>query len=252
EYALDILAHLKQIEMRSSPDPNYMVKQQFIEWSHRETLVRWLIAVQERLKLVPVILLHSVNLLDRFLSSPKARYVPRTKLQLVGLACLSIAVKAEDRLQPLVADFAARSATCSSTDVNLCETIILKVLSWDVAYANPMDFLGIFTKANNHGHNVKAGLIAQYLLEVASLVAELIAAPPSLLAAAALWLARISIGSDIWTPTLAQYSSYSESALIPTANLMLNKILRANKREYPYIKYAQGKYMNVCQLCFWR
>lgn len=48
------------------------------------------------------------------------------------------------------------------------------------------------------------------------------------------------------TPNLAHYSSYSESSLIPTANLMLNYILKPVKHESFFKKYAGKRFFKVC------
>ena len=47
------------------------------------------------------------------------------------------------------------------------------------------------------------------------------------------------------TPNLAHYSSYPESALIPTANLMLNFVLKPIRHQSFYRKYAGKKFMKV-------
>lgn len=48
------------------------------------------------------------------------------------------------------------------------------------------------------------------------------------------------------TPNLAHYSSYPESAIIPTANIMLNYILKPIRHSSFFKKYASKKYMKVC------
>lgn len=47
------------------------------------------------------------------------------------------------------------------------------------------------------------------------------------------------------TPNLAHYSSYPESALVPTANLMLNFVLKPVRHEHFYKKYASKKFLKV-------
>jgi len=52
---------------------------------------------------------------------------------------------------------------------------------------------------------------------------------------------------NLQTPNLAHYSSYKESALLPTANLMLNYILKPIKHESFHKKYAGKRYYKVCR-----
>lgn len=47
------------------------------------------------------------------------------------------------------------------------------------------------------------------------------------------------------TPNLAHYSSYPEHALVPTANLMLNYVLRPIRHESFFKKYASKKFLKV-------
>ncbi|KAG9219584.1 hypothetical protein CCMSSC00406_0008209 [Pleurotus cornucopiae] len=63
------------------------------------------------------------------------------------------------------------------------------------------------------------------------------------MAAAAIWLARLALGLEQWTPNLAHYSSYAESGLIPTANLMLNYILKTTDHESFHKKYASKRFL---------
>jgi len=69
---------------------------------------------------------------------------------------------------------------------------------------------------------------------------------PSLVAAAGIWLARLVLDRDEeWSPNLAHYSAYSEEAILPTAAIMLNYILRPIRHESFYKKYASRKYLKA-------
>ena len=50
------------------------------------------------------------------------------------------------------------------------------------------------------------------------------------------------------TANLAHYSSYKESALIPTANLMLNYILKPIRHESFHKKYAGKRFYKVSEI----
>ena len=54
------------------------------------------------------------------------------------------------------------------------------------------------------------------------------------------------------TPNLVHYSSYAESQLVPTANTMLNYVLKPTKHESFHRKYAGKKYLQVCQFLLLR
>jgi G2/mitotic-specific cyclin 2 len=176
------------------PNPNYMAHQKDLGWPMRGILTDWLIELQERFRLLPETLFLCLNLIDRFLS---ARVVSLARLQLVGVTCMFIAAKVEEVVAPSAEELLAQTeASYSVADVFNSEKYVLKTLNWNVNYANPVHFLRRVSKADDY--NVRARTLAKYLLEIACVEWRLIAAPPSLLAAAALWLARLSLGSENW------------------------------------------------------
>ncbi|VDC07482.1 unnamed protein product [Peniophora sp. CBMAI 1063] len=245
EYVGEIFEYLKEIEKQSQPNPEYMNNQKDLAWKMRGILTDWLIQVHMRFRLLPETLFLAVNIIDRFLS---ARVVSLAKLQLVGITCMFIAAKVEEIVSPSAHDF-LRCADSSYTQVEIlqAERYILKTLEWNMSYPNPIHFLRRASKAD--GYNVQVRTIAKYCMEIACVEWRLIAAPPSLLAAAALWLSRIMLGMENWTPDLAHYSSYPESQLIPTANLMLNFILKPVRHASFYKKYASKKFMKASIFC---
>jgi len=92
DYVQDMYQHFRQQEIEKQVNPNYMLKQSYINSKMRGILVDWLVEVHLRFKLVPETLYLCVSLIDRFLSK---REVTRSKLQLVGVTCMFIASKYE-------------------------------------------------------------------------------------------------------------------------------------------------------------
>ncbi|KAJ3508562.1 hypothetical protein NLJ89_g5687 [Agrocybe chaxingu] len=233
EYVQDIFNYLKQVELTTMPNPNYMESQKELAWKMRGILTDWLIQVHVRFRLLPETLFLCVNIIDRFLS---ARVVSLAKLQLVGVTCMFIAAKFEEVVSPSVSHF-LMCADSSYTDSEIlqAERYVLKTLDWNLSYPNPVHYLRRVSKADDY--NVKVRTLGKYLLEIGVLEWRLIAAPPSLMAAASI----CSLAWP-WTPNLAHFSSYKESALIPTANLMLNYILKPIRHESFHKKYAGKRY----------
>ncbi|PPQ93566.1 hypothetical protein CVT25_005558 [Psilocybe cyanescens] len=238
EYVQDIFQYLKQVELTTMPNPNYMENQKELAWKMRGILTDWLIQVHVRFRLLPETLFLCVNIIDRFLS---ARVVSLAKLQLVGVTCMFIAAKFEEVVSPSVSHFLmCADSSYTESEILQAERYVLKILDWNLSYPNPVHYLRRISKADDY--NVKVRTLGKYLLEIGVLEWRLIAAPPSLMAAASIWLARLALGMEQWTPNLAHYSSYRESALIPTANLMLNYILKPIRHESFHKKYAGKRY----------
>ncbi|KIP03552.1 hypothetical protein PHLGIDRAFT_77416 [Phlebiopsis gigantea 11061_1 CR5-6] len=241
EYVIDIFNYLKEVEQTTMPNPNYMEMQKDLAWNMRGILTDWLIQVHSRFRLLPETLFLAINIIDRFLS---LRVVSLAKLQLVGITCLFVAAKVEEIVAPSAQNFLyCADSSYTEAEILQAERYVLKTLEWNMSYPNPIHFLRRVSKADDY--NVKSRTIAKYFLEIQCLEWRLIAAPPSLVAAAALWLARLVVGEVEWTPNLAHYSSYPESALIPTANLMLNYVLKPIKHQSFFRKYAGKKFMKV-------
>ncbi|RDB30369.1 G2/mitotic-specific cyclin cdc13 [Hypsizygus marmoreus] len=238
EYVVEIFNYLKQVEATTMPNPNYMESQKELAWKMRGILTDWLIQVHVRFRLLPETLFLCVNIIDRFLS---ARVVSLAKLQLVGVTCMFIAAKFEEVVAPSVSHFLmCADASYTESEILQAERYVLKTLDWNMSYPNPVHYLRRISKADEY--NVRVRTLAKYLLEIQCLEWRLIAAPPSLMAAAAIWLARLALGMENWTPNLAHYSSYCESALVPTANLMLNYILKPIRHDSFHKKYAGKRY----------
>ncbi|KAL5521768.1 CLB2 [Sanghuangporus sanghuang] len=241
EYTADIFNYLRHLEQLTMPNPNYMENQKELAWKMRGILVDWLIQVHSRFRLVPETLFLCVNLIDRFLS---ARVVSLAKLQLVGVTCMFIAAKVEETIAPSVTNFIYCTDSCyTEQEILQAEKYILKTLDWNLSYPPPYNFLRRISKADEY--NVQTRTLGKYFCEVGCLEWRLIAAPPSLLAASAMWLARLVLDCPDWTPNLRHFSSYPEEALLPTANLMLNYILKPIAHESFFKKYASKRFMKA-------
>jgi G2/mitotic-specific cyclin 2 len=160
----------------------------------RGILTDWLIQVHFRFRLLPETLFLAVNIIDRFLS---ARVVSLAKLQLVGIVCMFIAAKVEEVVAPSASNFLyCADSTYTESEILQAEKYILKTIDWNLSYPNPMHYLRRISKADNY--DVQARTVGKFLLEISCLEWRLLPAPPSLLAAASIWLARLILGREEW------------------------------------------------------
>ncbi|KAF8327746.1 A/B/D/E cyclin [Cantharellus anzutake] len=241
EYVVDIFQYLLQLEQQTMPNPNYIDTQRDLAWKMRGILMDWLIQVHGRFRLLPETLFLAVNIVDRFLS---ARTVSLVRLQLVGITAIFIAAKYEEIMAPSLHNFIYCSdSTYEEKDIIEAEKYILKSLDWNLSYPNPIHFLRRASKADNYDLQVRT--VAKYLIEISCVDWRLLPYPPSAIAAAGMWLARLILEKEEWTPNLEHYSGYSEEALLPGAQIMLAYLLRAVRHESFYKKYAAKKYMKV-------
>ncbi|KAJ7157973.1 g2/mitotic-specific cyclin cdc13 [Mycena crocata] len=241
EYVVDIQRYLKEAEMSTMPNPSYMASQTKLSWEMRALLNEWLIQVHTRFHLTQETLFLGINLIDRFLST---RMISPSKMQLVGMACMLIASKFEETISPAIANFIqVCEGAYTAADMLQAEQHILRALDWDLSYPSPVNYLRRISKAD--GYDPQTRTVAKYLAELVAVEYRLVAAPPSLLAAAAMWLARLALGEEVWTPTLAHYAMYAESTLLPVAAYMLRYILQPIRHDSFYKKYAGKRNMKV-------
>ena len=176
------------------PNPMYMDSQKELTWTLWGVLVHWLIQVHAYLGLMPEMLFLAVNVIDRVLS---ARVISLAKLPLVGITSLFIASKVEEVVSPPIVCFLNCTAMSYMRDEMLqVEQYVLKTLKWNLSYTNPIYFLQRVSRADDH--DVKARTIAKYLIKISCLEWRLLSAPPPLLAAATIWLARLILDNETW------------------------------------------------------
>ena len=194
EYVVEIFDYLKDIEESTMPNPDYMEHQEHLEWKLRDVLVDWLVEVHTRFHLLPETLFLAINIIDRFLSS---KVVQLDKLQLVGVTAMFIASKYEEVLSPHVQNFKhVADDGFSEAEILSAERFVLAALNYDLSYPNPMNFLRRISKADNY--EIQTRTLGKYLLEISLVDHRFMEYPPSLVAASAMYLARLILERGEW------------------------------------------------------
>lgn len=194
EYAHDIFEYLRDLEVNTIPNPNYMDHQDELEWKMRGILIDWLVEVHTRFHLLPETLFLAVNIIDRFLSE---KVVQLDRLQLVGITAMFIASKYEEVLSPHVANFShVADDGFSEAEILSAERCILGTLNYDLSYPNPMNFLRRISKADNY--DIQSRTIGKYLMEISLLDHRFMAYRPSHVAAGAMYLSRLILDRGEW------------------------------------------------------
>lgn len=194
EYANEIFEYLRDLEVKSIPNPDYMDHQDDLEWKTRGILVDWLVEVHTRFHLLPETLFLAVNIIDRFLS---AKVVQLDRLQLVGITAMFIASKYEEVLSPHVENFKRIADDgFSEAEILSAERFVLSTLNYDLSYPNPMNFLRRVSKADNY--DIQSRTIGKYLMEISLLDHRFMRYRPSHVAAGAMYLARLLLDRGEW------------------------------------------------------
>jgi hypothetical protein len=239
EYVVEIFEYLKELEIATMANPDYMDSQNELEWKMRGILVDWLLEVHTRFRLLPETLFLAVNIIDRFLS---AKIVQLDRLQLVGVTAMFIASKYEEVLSPHVQNFRHVADDGFTEDEILsAERFVLAALNYDLSYPNPMNFLRRISKADNY--DIQTRTLGKYLLEIGCLDHRFLAYPPSQIAAASMYLARLVLERGPWDATLTHYSGYTEEEIQPVLQLMIDYLSGPVVHEAFFKKYASKKFL---------
>lgn len=244
EYEEDIYNYLREAEMKNRAKPGYMKRQQDITSSMRSILVDWLVEVSEEYKLHRETLFLAVNYIDRFLSKIS---VLRGKLQLVGAASMFLAAKYEEIYPPDVKEFAyITDDTYTAQQVLRMEHLILKVLTFDVAVPTTNWFCEDFAKSCDADEKLKS--LTMFLAELTLIDMEMyLKYLPSVTAAAALCLARYSLGLEPWTEALVKKTGYEIGHFVDCLKELHRSYQGAESHQQQAIqeKYKQDKYHQV-------
>ncbi|PVU95384.1 hypothetical protein BB561_001849 [Smittium simulii] len=240
EYISDIIQYLLENEKKNMPDPNYIAKQPEISWQMRKALVNWVIKVHYHFQMFPETLFLAINLIDRFLSK---RFVAANKLQLVGLVSLFIASKYEEMSTKPIADFLlVANSTYSEKDFLTAERFLLRVIDYNLSFCGPLTFLRRVSKADNY--NLKNRTLAKYFMEISLVDHSFLPFPPSLIAAASFYTARLLSDVNEWSPIFSFLSSYSLHQLLPCVNAFVRYLVNtpASSKDTLTLKYSQKCY----------
>lgn len=163
-----------------------------IQWHMRACLVEFLIEVHLNFQLRPETLYLTCNIVDRYVSR---RVVYKKHYQLVGCAALWIASKFEDPKErvPTVRDLCeiCRDEYDESAFVQM-EGHVLATIAWRVGHPTAEAWLriacvGVCFEDSRTQH------IARFLMEITLFHREFLSFPPSVIAQAALLLARYTL-----------------------------------------------------------
>ncbi|KAJ4353290.1 G2/mitotic-specific cyclin [Didymosphaeria variabile] len=241
EYVGEIFEYLKELEIATMANPDYMDNQTELEWKMRGILVDWLLEVHTRFRLLPETLFLAVNIIDRFLST---KVVQLDRLQLVGVTAMFIASKYEEVLSPHVQNFRhVADDGFTEEEILSAERFVLSALDYDLSYPNPMNFLRRISKADNY--DIQTRTLGKYLLEIGCLDHRFIAHPPSQVAAAAMYLSRMVLDRGAWDATLSHYAGYTDDEIQPVLELMIDYLSGPVLHEAFFKKYASKKFMKA-------
>jgi len=249
EYVNEIYGYLRHLENVQNVREDYLNKSSgtMILPKMRAVLVDWLIQVHQQFNLLQETLYLTVAILDRFLQIT-AKKIERKQLQLVGVAAMFIASKYEEMYAPEIGDFVyITDRAYTESQIREMELRILSAINFELGRPLPLHFLRRNSKAGNV--DALTHTLAKYTMELTLTDYKMAHVKPSMIAAAALALSLKVLDnenksmSEIWTPTLVHYTSYSLAKISETVTKLANLILSTcNAPESAKLMAVRKKY----------
>lgn len=178
--------------------------------------------------------------------------------------CLWLASKLEDRDPPLMDDFFFISDQSVTTfALRNMERRVCKVLGFRLQRVTPFHFLPTFLRASRQCHDTACVFqspvqhnMVLYLITLGRLSCALSRYAPSVLAAAAVYLARATLDMEesnngkehrkYWSSSLAHYTGYSKDDLKNPVFLLYHYQLKAEEMNVAvYHQFSKSKYDSV-------
>ncbi|XP_021775539.1 putative cyclin-B3-1 isoform X2 [Chenopodium quinoa] len=247
EYVDDIYEYYWIMEAQSTLPENYMMIQTDVTPQMRGLLINWLIEVHFKFDLMPETLYLTVALLDRYLSVVT---IKKNEFQLIGLASLLLASKYEDFWHPKVKDLISISAESYTRKQMLeMEKSILKKLKFRLNLPTAYVFMLRFLKASQSDKRHER--LSFYLIELCLVEYETLRFRPSLLCAAAVYVARCTLYEiPGWTSLLGKHTHHEEHQIRDCAEMILriHKAASAGLLKVTYDKYIQPEFGGVAAI----
>jgi hypothetical protein len=252
EYAQDMYAYLRQLERGLVIRKNFL-QGCAINGKMRAVLVDWLVEVHGQFKLLQETLYMSVFILDCYLQVD-GLWLKRNQLQLVGVTSMFIASKVEEMYAPEINDFVyITDRSYSAEEIRAMELKILHAINFKINRPLPLHFLRRNSKAGDvdvlqHG-------LAKYFMELTLPEYEIAHQPPSLVAAACLFLSLRLLEpsatlASVWTPVLEAYSTYSRQDLMGLVFKVSEMVVKVDQSKLQAVrtKYKSKKFLKVAEL----
>ncbi|KAK1645936.1 hypothetical protein QYE76_063741 [Lolium multiflorum] len=255
-YASDIYSYLRSMEVQKKrrPAADYIERVQVdITPNMRGILVDWLVEVAEEYKLVSDTLYLTVSYIDRFLS---ANSLNRQKLQLLGVSAMLIASKYEEISPPNVEDFCyITDNTYMKQELIKMESDILNILKFEMGNPTAKTFLRLFIRSGQEDNKYPAlslEFMGSYLSELSLLEYGCVRFLPSVVAASAVFVARLTLDPDSnpWSKKLQSVTGYRASELKDCITTIHDLQLSRKGQSWNAIrdKYKQHRFKGVSAL----
>lgn len=247
EHQQEILHYLQKEESKYFIDKDYMLNQKDVNGKMRSILIDWLVDVCLKFELQPHILFNTVGLIDRYLEVVS---IERTKLQLVGVACLMITSKFEEVFPPMLKDYLSVCDNAySKKELLKIESDILIRMNFKIMHTSSYEFL-----SNYHSRlklTEREFYFAQYILENSIFDLVHLRHSNSILAAAAIFFVNKLFKKEGWPKLYEEVTNIQEIDLKMAAKDLFIILQKNEVGELKAIaiKFSEPAFYEVSNYC---
>ncbi|PKU79709.1 cyclin-D3-3-like [Dendrobium catenatum] len=184
------------------------------DWLRCEA-IQWILRMKECFGFSPQTVYQAVSYFDRFLMRRTIDDEKSWVLQLLALACLSLAAKMEEVTTPALMDYHTEQCYFDSITIQRMELLVLSTLEWRMSSVTPLSYINYFAK-KFYGRNLSRELLSKTIGFIFSILKDinLVEFRASVIAAAAVLAA---IDQKLTIKALeSRMKSVSSSGLVET------------------------------------
>ncbi|KAJ0086722.1 hypothetical protein Patl1_08622 [Pistacia atlantica] len=154
----DCLALMLEKECQHLPNSDYLKRLQIgdLDLVARKEAVDWIVKVNTHFGFGPLCAYLSINYLDRFLSAYELPKGKAWMMQLLAVACLSVAAKMEETQVPSCVDLQVGDTKYlfEARTIKRMELLVLSTLRWRMQAITPFSYLDYFIRKINDADQI--------------------------------------------------------------------------------------------------
>uniref|UniRef100_A0ACD5XD75 Uncharacterized protein n=1 Tax=Avena sativa TaxID=4498 RepID=A0ACD5XD75_AVESA len=168
------------------------------EWTRaaRAVCVDWIVKTNGRFLFSGKTAYVAVTYLDRFLAQRRVDRGQEWALQLLAVACLSLAAKVEEHRVPRLPEFRPDGCDFDSASILRMELLVLGTLKWQMIAATPFPYLGCFAARFRHDERKPIVLRAVKCIFASLKAMSSVEYQPSTIALASILVARGGVSTS--------------------------------------------------------
>ncbi|EFJ17757.1 hypothetical protein SELMODRAFT_420671 [Selaginella moellendorffii] len=221
------LSSIVQRESGHLPDAGYfaVLRSEDVISSARSNAVYWMMKVRNVYSFSPLTIALAVNYFDRYLSKQLLRTWKAWMIELLTVACLSLAAKMEEPDVPMLQDLQIEGLDhiFESKTIQRMEIAVMKLLGWRMGSVTPFSYIEGLLQNLDVSRNMKLSLLNRTSEVLVKTLPEMdfLAFPPSVVS-----LAAMSCALEELLPLRAEALKGSLAKILPTPQDQLRRCYR--------------------------